>query len=88
MMSLSNYQYGKIPPLDIIITECLSGLVVALASIPASITFANIAGVNPLIGNMGRVCHTQPTFTPTPTTTTTATSATTTTQIEAGMTKQ
>lgn len=31
-------------------TEIFSGVVVALASIPSSIAFANIAGVNPLVG--------------------------------------
>ena len=43
-------QYGRFPSASIIVTECLAGLVVALASIPSSIAFANIAGVNPLIG--------------------------------------
>lgn len=50
VMSLSNYQYGRLPAWVFIKDEVLSGLVVALASIPSSIAFANIAGVNPLIG--------------------------------------
>jgi SulP family sulfate permease len=38
-----------------ILTETLSGTTVALASIPSSIAFATIAGVDPLVGIYGPV---------------------------------
>jgi hypothetical protein len=40
-----------------ILTETLSGTTVALASIPSSIAFATIAGVDPLVGIWSSVIH-------------------------------
>lgn len=40
--------------------DVLSGIVVALASIPMSIAFANIAGLHPLVGIWSSVVRAQP----------------------------
>ncbi|MBP2364575.1 SulP family inorganic anion transporter [Pseudonocardia parietis] len=47
---LASLSGGRVPPLRVLRTEVLAGLVVALALIPEAIAFSIIAGVDPKVG--------------------------------------